>query len=105
MLVYNSFNFKLLFILLLLFSLGLPLNSSINFILFLIGLLLIYTVKIKEKINFINSKIIFLIFLAIIPNFLSNKNIEEAHSSFFSISDIIIILSIDPMLFLVIIFF
>ena len=96
MLVYNSFNFKLLFILLLLFSLGLPLNSSINFILFLIGLLLTYTVKIKEKINFINSKIFFLIFLAIIPNFLSNKNIEEAHSSFFSISDINLISKFLP---------
>jgi hypothetical protein len=94
--VYNSFNFKLLFILLLIISIGLPINNSIDLIIILFGIFFIKIVKIKESIKLNIYKIILLIVITLIPNFITNKNIEEAHSSFFSNADIKILSDFLP---------
>ncbi len=100
MIVYNSFNFKLLFILLLIFSIGLPINNSVDLILILLGIIFIKIVTIKETIKLNFYKIILIIFIIIIPNFLTNNNIEEAHSSFFSNADIKILSNFLPFKFI-----
>jgi len=96
MIAYNSFNIKLFFFILLIISIGLPINNIINLFFLIIGIILIHFVDLKNA-NLIKRKnIIIIIFIAIISQFIENKNIEEAHSSFFSNADIKIISKFLP---------
>ena len=96
MLVFSSFNFKLLFLLLLAISLGLPLNNSIDLTIVVTGILFIHNVKIREIIDLSYYKIILLITIVLAPNYITSKTIEEANSSFLSNADIKILSNFLP---------
>ena len=96
MIIYNELNIKILFTLFTIIVLGLPLNTliDISFIFITFFILIFFEIKKKWEKNYFNLFIIVLIIFFF--NILEKKNIEEAHSVFFSKKDLSILSNFIP---------
>ena len=96
MFFYNNFNIKVLFLISIIIVLQIPLNSIIDLAFITISILIILFCKIKENRdkNFILLSIV--VISLIFSIFFGSKNIDEAHSVFFSKKDIETISKILP---------
>ena len=86
--MYKSFNIKFLFFLSLILIIGIPVNNLIDLSFIIIGIFFILFSKIR---NFERKKIYFILFIPILISFkyvFFQKDINEAHSTFFSEKDI-----------------
>ncbi len=86
--MYNNFYIKSLFFLLLIITIGIPINNVINLSFIIFGIFFIFFCEIK-KFNKRKIYLLWCIFILIFFNIIYiEKDIHEAHSTFFSKKDI-----------------
>lgn len=95
MIIYSNLNLKILFSFLLILIIGLPVNGFLDILFIIITLFIILFFQKKNTIV-TKSSILILILLVLSSNLIKQKNIQEAHSIFFSKKDISIIAKFLP---------
>ena len=95
MIIYSNFNLKILFSFLLIILIGLPVNNFLDFI-FLITTLFIISFFQKKNTLLTKLPTLILILLVLSSSLIKQKNIQEAHSIFFSKKDISVIANFLP---------